>query len=158
MKQDDPETDTRQQDAQDESDVIVSVSQAARLYDITEDGVRKRIKRGSLKGFKHRGEWKVILDADENDNPETDGQDDTGQTEQTESAVLSAQSLTLMQLELIRDTWLQPFVTQIADITAEKAVLQAELDRALSELSAYRDKADDEPESEARPWWKFWLL
>src|ERR671933_170869 len=46
----------------DESQKPVSIAEAARILNLSEDGVRKRIKRGVLHATKVNGVWQVVVD------------------------------------------------------------------------------------------------
>ncbi len=47
----------------DEPQKSVSIAEAARILNLSEDGVRKRIKRGVLHATKVTGVWQVVVDA-----------------------------------------------------------------------------------------------
>jgi len=102
----------------------MDVPGAAEVLGLSNDAVRKRASRGTVPARKTGSRWQVgvIIDRTLTDNqPDTNRTDDLI-TQPSESARL--------QLEAIRDEWLQPLINQITDQAEEIGRLKSEI-RAL---------------------------
>ncbi|MDP9355532.1 MAG: helix-turn-helix domain-containing protein, partial [Chloroflexota bacterium] len=151
------------------TEMVASVSEAARLLGLTEGAVRKRIERGQLRAAKVKNQWQITIGTDDlaetalRDATRRDetGHDTTDTTEATRHDETDRTSGTVApaavaQLEAIRDQWLQPLVDRIGTLEREAGRLQAERDAALAEverLKAVQDAAvaAQEPQHEAQP-------
>lgn len=100
----------------------MDVTSAADFLGLTKDAVRKRASRGTLPARKTGGRWQVgvILDRSvTGDQPDTARSGDSID-QQPENARL--------QLEAIRDEWLQPLIDQIAEQAEEIGRLRAKIE------------------------------
>ena len=104
------------------------------------DGVRKRVIRGTLMGYKDGGRWFVHM-------PDTVGTDSTNPTDSVPTPVVDGKELALAALEA-RITSLEAQLTTKDDQLQSKDTQIGELHRLLAQtaLSA----------APARPWWRFW--
>ncbi len=128
------------------TEMVASVSEAARLLGISEGAVRKRIERGQLRAAKFKNQWQITIGSDdlaetalrdatrrdETGRDTTDTTDATGQdaTRQAPGGVAPA---AVAQLEAIRDQWLRPLVDRIGELEREAGRLQAEREAARRE-------------------------
>jgi len=111
---------------------IVSVTEAAVALGITPDSVRARLRRGSLAGEKIGPVWYVFL----NQVPEpsaTEGDDDRATRHDTPHDATRHRDTTSRDTD--RDELLE-------ELRADKRYLQEQLDRALRQLEAERQRAD----------------
>lgn len=99
----------------------MDIPQAAAYLKITEDAVRKRIKRGKLQSTTIDGRIHVVL-------PQEEGMSNTGQT--------SVQDVSKTEVETMSDTKLADLREELEKARAEIAVAKAEVER----INALRDE------------------
>ena len=126
---------------------------AAQILGMTEDGVRKRIAKGKLEGYKDHGRWYVYLPDNSQsrqsrvDTPQ-ENQTDTRQTEvdakelaiaamEARVASLEDHLVTIREQLQTKDDQLQSKDTQIGEL--HRLLAQTALNAA-----------------PVHPWWKFW--
>jgi hypothetical protein len=151
----------------------VPLAEAATILGTTQEAVRKRLRRGSLLGGKHGGEWCVVLPPEldprsngaghggtERDTAPADGgtEEDPRRDTAGQAAVLEAR---LQEVERHRDALAAQLAEQNAHLTAclerlrEAHVLLAQ-ERALPAPSIPDPEMGAVPIndlSEPRPWW-----
>lgn len=135
-----PESDRKGTGTEPES---VSLSEAATRLGIGYDTARKRLKNGSLKGFKGgNGEWRVVLPPDRNtigNRPETDRKDSG-----------SVVAVLLTEVAFLR--------SQIQAKDSQLAARDEEIRRTHVLLQqAQQQVAASLPPPSRRPWWRRWL-
>ena len=175
--------------------VYESVKDAARRMGLSDNAVRLRIKRGTLPAEKIGDNWFVAVGDDQ--RPTTDQRPVISQTTTTDQSrptttdrLVDDQSLVVaerirVELETIREEWLQPLIDQIRELEHDRGRLESEHDRAnqdaedlrqravtaeserdalrsrVSDLEAQQAESPIEPTSmpETQPrrtWWQFW--
>jgi hypothetical protein len=147
--------------------IIVDVHEAARRLSMTEDGVRKRIKRGQLIGWRDtsgRREWRVQLPADASE------QTDETDTPQTgwQTAVPDGQEVTADRVlasagqQIGPEVWMALLAARIDQNVQARLDEQSEEIRRLREQVAALSCRLPEPQTVApaptlrAPWWRFW--
>lgn len=126
-----------------------TIQEAAATLGISPNAVRMRIRRGTLSGYKGAdGRWYVH--STDQVHTETDQA-----TDRPTDQALSAR----MQLDMVRDEWLQPLIDQIGGLQRDLGRVEAERDefrRQLEEEISRRRENQADQEAATRPWWKFW--
>ncbi len=126
----------------DTSRQTLDITTAAFRLGISPDGVRKRISRGSLQGYKAAGQWHVILDGPDSgpdSGPELrpdpqDGSPDELDTKDTLIKVLQDQIVDQRQQLIAREREVQELLTVVRQA---QAMLPA-------------------PKVSGRHWWRLW--
>lgn len=98
----------------------LTVSEAATVLGISNDGVHKRIKRGQLRAWKEQGEWRITL-------PER-------VIDQTDGAMVPASSPTLVDVAQN----VHVLVEMVRDQAEQIGMLKAELTASRQEVRALR--------------------
>lgn len=94
-----------------------TVSEAAKILDITPGALRKRIRRGTIPASKVDGEWRILIqDEATHSNVEDSG---AGQGVSQDVALDVARQ----QLETFRDAFVMPLVDRIGELEREQGVL-----------------------------------
>lgn len=137
-----PDMETRQQDSvptmpDNGLDTPIDSHQASIILGISEDGVRKRVIRGTLKGYKEGGRWYVYL-------PDSVGTNSTKPTDSPDDVetVVDREELANAVEEMRR---------RIESLEAQLGVKDTqigELHRLLAQTALNA--------APARPWWRFW--
>jgi len=132
-------TTTRQPDSQPESTShrpeTVDSTRASQLMGITEDAIRKRIARGTLKGYKEDGRWYVHLsDNDQNCRTADQNRPDTDQNHVTEAA---------LAIEELR--------ARVQSLEAQLGVKDTQIGELHRLMATTALNA-----APARAWWRFW--
>lgn len=148
---------TRQDNRQDADRTVLSVADAAARLHVTPDAIRARLHRGTLAGEKINGAWRVILPADQPDARQDTQQDTTGRRPDTDSAPLVA------QLRSENDYLRQQLDAALRERTAERerfdVIHRAAIDR-IEALTAGEpvDTPTTPPDEDPPPppWWRFW--
>jgi len=121
-------------------DSVVGSHQASLILGISEDGVRKRVIRGTLRGYKDGGRWYVYL-------PDGVGTNSTTPTDSVPTPVVDGKELALAALEA-RITSLESQLTTKDDQLQSKDTQIGELHRLLAQTALNA--------APAKPWWKIW--
>jgi hypothetical protein len=125
------------------------LADAAKHLNVTPAAVHKRLRRGTLDGYKQDGRWMVWVDTgvDAGMDTSTTGQRaDTGRTNDDSSMTDLYERLVQQQQERIA------FLEE--QVTALNQIVYAQTQQPLA-LSA---PTEPEPPSEPVPWWKRWFL
>jgi len=133
-------TTTRPPDTQAEDQTgALDSTRASLLLGITEDGVRKRITKGTLSGYKEHGRWYVYLpDSAQTRQTPADATTDSQTENQTPILAEMRERITSLETQLqTKDDQLQAKDSQIG-----------ELHRLMAQTAL--------KEAPARPWWRFW--
>jgi len=108
---------------------VVSVTEAADVLGITPDSVRARLRRGSLAGEKQGTTWMVHLD------PSSARAEDGRRATRHDTPRNATRQHDTTSRDSDRDELLE-------ELRADKRYLQEQLDRALRQLEAERQRAD----------------
>jgi hypothetical protein len=140
MNDDQRPTNDDQQPTTNDQSVYESVKDAARRMGLSDNAVRLRIKRGTLPAEKIGDNWFVVVGGDQ--QPTTDQRTVIGQATTTHQSrptttdrLVNDQSLVVaerirVELETVRDEWLQPLIDQIRELEREAGRLAAEREHA----------------------------
>lgn len=130
----------------------VTIGIAARLLGISENAVRKRIRRGSLEATKDQaGQWRVIV----GDQAEEEAAGDSRDQATTSEADMSLQ-IELERVKAERDAireerdWLRERVDRAEHLQAGL------IERLPKELTTGVQPKEAEQPVETRRWWEFW--
>ncbi len=107
---------------------VVSVTEAADILGITPDSVRARLRRGSLAGEKQGTTWMVHLDP-------SSSRDEDGRRATRHDTPRDATRHDTTTRDTDRDEFVE-------ELRRDKIFLQEQLDRALRQLEAERQRAD----------------
>lgn len=125
----------------------MSVEQAAELLGISRSAVRKRIARRQLDARKVEGRWQIMLDTEIVQDSTSVAGEETRQP-----------GISLEQLEVIRDEWLQPLMLQVRSqaeqygrLEARYRAVEEERDRLLVECEMLRARLDAQPAPDPPP-------
>lgn len=140
----------------------LTISEAAKVLDISPGAVRKRIRRGTLPATKSEGQWYVLIDRDTASDAGLDaGEDD-------DLALDVARS----QMEVFRDSFVTPLVEKIAELEHSRGSLESdnrhlreererieeeakrELDRLRQELEAKQEEIQRINEERHKSFWE----
>jgi len=152
----------------------MNISQAAAYFKITEDAVRKRIKRGALQSKTIDGRIHVLLDKQEDmSNTNQTAVQDTSKT--AEDNVSNAELLRLHEELAKAREEAAVAKAEINRLDAHVADLRRQLDARTEEMRQERDNHESQlqrrdsllldlqkrlalpaPEEPKRHWWKFW--
>ena len=146
------------QPAQSQTRRQVTVQEAARLLDTTVEGVRSRIKRGSLDSIRVSGTVFVLLDDDQASpgaQSRPDGQPQPGAQSSPDSALERVISDQQDQIEFLRrelerkDTILMSLVQRVPELEAPREPRE-------ESVSASEEQGDGErpQDKEHRSWWR----
>jgi hypothetical protein len=141
-------------------DAAVPLADAARTLRISRDALRKRLDRGTARGYKRDAGWFVWLDAA--------GQDATGRTDAATADATADTTAAVAHLQAERDH-LQALLersdqerghlrTLVERGDQERAELRRLLAAALARpaLTSGQDAAGDTADPPSRPWWRRW--
>jgi len=113
----------------------IDSTRASQLLGITEDAIRKRIARGTLKGYKEDGRWYVHLsDNDQNYRTADQNHPDINQNHITEAALA-----------------IEEMKARIASLETQLGVKDTQIDQLHHLLAQQAIQAAQE-----KSWWKFW--
>jgi len=125
---------------------------AAQILGLTEDGVRKRIQKGKLEGYKDHGRWYVYLPDDSQThqtraNRQQASQTDTRQTVDAKELALAAMEARIASLEDHLVSIREQLQTKDGQLQSKDTQI-GELHRLLAQTALNA--------APARPWWKIW--
>ncbi len=138
----------------------VTIREAAELLGISENAVKKRLQRGTLRGAKgESGRWSVDIPDDIPADKESPSNDETLLNELRARLQDKNEQILFLQEELQRkDSILLTMARRLPELPppdrADPDRDQAVTDQARQRMEARRQEAS--AQETRRPWWKFW--
>jgi len=132
-------------------DNVLDSYQASLILGISEDGVRKRVIRGTLKGYKDGRRWYVYI-------PDSVQTYPTNKPDSVQTAVVEGPALALAAMEARIDSLEAQLASKDAQIISKDAQAETQLaakDQQIGELHRLLAQTALN-QAPARPWWKIW--
>ena len=126
---------------------------AAQILGMTEDGVRKRIAKGKLKGYKEHGRWYVYLPDTTQTHQSGADRPDRHPTD-TRQTVVDAKELAIAAMEA-RIASLEDHLVSIREQLQTKDDQLQSKDTQIGQLHHLLAQTALNA-APARPWWRFW--
>jgi len=150
-----PDMVTRQQDSiptgpDNGLDTAIDSHQASLILGISEDGVRKRVIRGTLRGYKDCGRWYVYLP----DGVGTNSTTPTDSPDSVQTPMVDGKDLAIAAMEARAaslEKQLEATGERISSLEGQLQTKDTQIDQLHHLLAQTALSA-----APARPWWKIW--